>query len=472
MLPREVLIRFFFDLKTLLGEKFESEAVKRFQGKYPQYKVQKDSETGGVLFNLGGAFSEDVQQLSVEELLAIIMKQGKEIASSYGQLSAEQTRDVVLSVPPFWGNEKRERLRSVAELAGFRVLNVLSDLTAAAVDFASTRTFEKPQYSVFYGMGSIGASAILVKFSQHTNGSRVVEVLKSESDNVIGGQSFDFAIADYLADQFDKQKSAKTKEASNIRKNVRALTKLRLYANELKESLSAVESEDVNLESLDGDNDLVLTFTRQNLEEICDKLFQQAVAPLTRLLESIDNKKDVSYIELFGGGLRVPKVQSLLQKYDIPLGVHVNGEEGVAFGSAFYGAVQKKTVPVHILVTDPVTHTEATTALPSLSPSALKRSEERIRLVEEKEKQRERSVEAKNEFETYLYEAKDKVEEREKSKHISEAQKDELMGVLAQEEEWLGDNGNVNQVTADVYSSRLSELKTKLSSIAKLKEEL
>ena len=47
--------------------------------------------------------------------------------------------------------------------------------------------------------------------------------------------------------------------------------------------------------------------------------------------------EDVNGIELLGGGIRVPRVQEILQEklQKNELGVHLNGDEAMCFGSAF-----------------------------------------------------------------------------------------------------------------------------------------
>merc|ERR1712003_552173 len=50
--------------------------------------------------------------------------------------------------------------------------------------------------------------------------------------------------------------------------------------------------------------------------------------------------EEVDVIELIGGGMRVPKVQSSLKSVlgDRELGMHINSDESMALGAAFYGA--------------------------------------------------------------------------------------------------------------------------------------
>ena len=46
---------------------------------------------------------------------------------------------------------------------------------------------------------------------------------------------------------------------------------------------------------------------------------------------------DVDQVELLGGGIRVPKIQEILSTNlkKSELGVHLNGDEAMCFGSAF-----------------------------------------------------------------------------------------------------------------------------------------
>merc|ERR1712176_1509346 len=49
---------------------------------------------------------------------------------------------------------------------------------------------------------------------------------------------------------------------------------------------------------------------------------------------------EVDVIELIGGGMRIPEVQSILTDVldSKELGMHINSDESMALGAAFYGA--------------------------------------------------------------------------------------------------------------------------------------
>lgn len=82
-------------------------------------------------------------------------------------------------------------------------------------------------------------------------------------------------------------------------------------------------------------------------------MFDQLTKPIDKVLQ-IANKtiSDISIVELIGGGIRIPKIQSTLNEYfgAIEVGTHLNSDESMALGAAFHAANQShsfKVRPVH-----------------------------------------------------------------------------------------------------------------------------
>jgi len=83
---------------------------------------------------------------------------------------------------------------------------------------------------------------------------------------------------------------------------------------------------------------LQLTLRREDLEAAATSFFERVAEPATEVLAKAGLKSsDIDQIELIGGGIRVPKVMEKLEtalgRQD--LGVHLNGDEAMCFGSAF-----------------------------------------------------------------------------------------------------------------------------------------
>merc|ERR1711862_356215 len=136
----------------------------------------------------------------------------------------------------------------------------------------------------------------------------------------------------------------------------RAMTKLRLQANKVKHVLSANTDIPIYMESVYDDTSLSTHMTRAQLEEACADLLERAVTPVHDALASAKlTMENVTDIELIGGGMRVPKIQSELRKAmnDMVLGMHINADESMALGAASHGANVSTAFRVrHVGLTD------------------------------------------------------------------------------------------------------------------------
>merc|ERR1711862_815243 len=177
-------------------------------------------------------------------------------------------------------------------------------------------------------------------------------------DSTLGGQAFDNRIVEYLADEFNKQWDKKRGDGKqrDVREIPRAMTKLRLQANKVKHVLSANTDIPIYMESVYDDTSLATHMTRSQLEEAWADLLERALTPVHDALASAKlTMENVTDIELIGGGMRVPKIQSELRKAmnDIVLGMHINADESMALGAAFHGANVSTAFRVrHVGLTD------------------------------------------------------------------------------------------------------------------------
>lgn len=271
---------------------------------------------------------------------------GKEKGNTYGDIS-----DCVLTVPSFATQAERQALLDAAELAGFKVLSLIDENTASAVNFGMDKAFDEPQIYLFYNMGASSLQVSIVKFhsyevpeSKYSKKMKAVgsiEVLGKGWDMTLGGIEFDNRVVEYMADHFNREWRKARGHDKDIRDVPRAMTKLRLQANKVKHVLSANQEIPVHLDSLHDDMSLSLQMSRTQLEELCDDLMERAVAPVHSALATANlTLDDVTAIELVGGGMRVPKVQTGLSSLlgDKELGMHINSDESMALGAAFFGA--------------------------------------------------------------------------------------------------------------------------------------
>jgi hypoxia up-regulated 1 len=291
---------------------------------------------------------------SPEELTAMVLNYAEEITHHYGKEKGStygKIADCVLTVPSFATQAERQALLDAADLAGFKVLGLIEENTASALNFGMDKSYEEQQIYLFYNLGASSLQVSVIKFhsyevpeskySKKTKRVGSIEVLGKGWDATLGGLAFDNRLVDYMADHFNREWRKARGHDKDIRDIPRAMTKIRLQANKIKHVLSANQEIPVHMDSLHDDMSLIMHMTREQLEELCDDLMERAVAPVHAALKAANlTLDDVNVIEMIGGGMRVPKVQSGLSSVlgDLELGMHINSDESMALGAAFFGA--------------------------------------------------------------------------------------------------------------------------------------
>merc|ERR550539_116207 len=147
----------------------------------------------------------------------------------------------------------------------------------------------------------------------------------------------------------------------DLRKDNRAVQKLRREVEKAKRALSAAHQVRVEVESLFEGEDFSETLTRAKFEELNMDLFKGTLKPVQKVLEDSDlTKKDIDEIVLVGGSTRIPKVQQLVKEFfnGKEPSKGINPDEAVAYGAAVQAGVlsgEEDTGDVVLLDVNPLT---------------------------------------------------------------------------------------------------------------------
>merc|ERR1719313_2179023 len=164
----------------------------------------------------------------------------------------------------------------------------------------------------------------------------VFEVLATNGNTHLGGEDFDQRVMQYFI------KMLKKKKKIDLRKDKRALQKLRKEVERVKRALSSQHQAKVEIESLYDGEDFSETLTRARFEELNIDLFKKTLGPVGKVMSDAGLKKsEVDEIVLVGGSTRIPKVQQLLKDYFNGKTPNrgINPDEAVAFGAAVQGGI-------------------------------------------------------------------------------------------------------------------------------------
>ncbi|KAL0412719.1 UNVERIFIED_CONTAM: Luminal-binding protein 5 [Sesamum radiatum] len=314
--------RTIFDVKRLIGRKFDDPEVQRDMKMLPYKVVDKDGKPYIQVKIRDG----EIKVFSPEEISAMILQKMKETAESY---LGKKIKSAVITVPAYFNDAQRQATKDAGTIAGLNVARIINEPTAAAIAYGLDKEGDKNILVFDLGGGTFDVSVLSID-----NG--VFEVLATSGDTHLGGEDFDHRVMDYFV------KLIKRKYGKDISKDKRALGKLRKECERAKRALSSQHQVRVEIESLFDGVDFSEPLTRARFEELNMDLFKKTMGPVKRALEDANLKKsEIHEIVLVGGSTRIPKVQQLLKDFfdGKEPSKGVNPDEAVAVGAAIQGGI-------------------------------------------------------------------------------------------------------------------------------------
>jgi len=330
-----------FDAKRLIGREFKDSSVQH-DLKYFPFKVVEKSKKPHVQVETGSG----QKTFTAEEISAMVLVKMKETAEAY---LGKKVTHAVVTVPAYFNDAQRQATKDAGVIAGMTVMRIINEPTAAAIAYGMDKKEGEKNVLVFdLGGGTFDVSLLTID-----NG--VFEVVATNGDTHLGGEDFDQRVMEHFIKLYKKKKG------KDLRKDNRAVQKLRREVEKAKRALSSAHQVRVEVESLFDGEDFSESLTRAKFEELNMDLFRGTLKPVQKVLEDADmQKKDVDEIVLVGGSTRIPKVQQLVKEFfngkEPSRGI--NPDEAVAYGAAVQAGVlsgDTETGEIVLLDVNPLT---------------------------------------------------------------------------------------------------------------------
>lgn len=342
------VVAFMQDGERKVGEQAKRQAIvnpehtiysiKRFMGctydeslkdvnRMPYKVVKGDNNTCRV--NING------RQYTPQEISAMILQKMKKAAEDY---LGYEVKEAVITVPAYFNDAQRKATKEAGEIAGLTVKRIVNEPTAAALAYGLDRKGKDSRIAVF----DLGGGTFDISVLELSEG--VFEVKSTNGDTHLGGDDFDQKIINWLVEEFIKEQGV------DLRKDPRAMQRLKEAAEAAKIELSSQSQTDINLPYIVLDpvapKNLEKTLTRAKFEQLCDDLFERCLTPCRKALEDAKiSAGDIDEVILVGGSTRIPKVQEIVEKFfNRKPNRSVNPDEVVALGAAVQGGVLEGTV--------------------------------------------------------------------------------------------------------------------------------
>jgi len=313
-----------FDAKRLIGRDWGEKTVQHDIQFFP-FKVIEKNGKPHVKVNTGGGTGEKV--FAAEEISAMVLGKMKEVAEAY---LGKTVTHAVVTVPAYFNDAQRQATKDAGAISGLTVMRIINEPTAAAIAYGIDKKDGEKNILVFdLGGGTFDVSLLTID-------SGVFEVVATSGDTHLGGEDFDQRVMEHFIKLYKKKKG------KDIRKDNRAVQKLRREVEKAKRSLSASHQVRIEIESFFDGDDFSETLTRAKFEELNMDLFRSTMKPVQKVLDDSDlQKKEIDEIVLVGGSTRIPKVQQLVKEFfngkEPSRGI--NPDEAVAYGAAVQAGV-------------------------------------------------------------------------------------------------------------------------------------
>jgi molecular chaperone DnaK len=328
--------------ETLVGEPAKRQAItnprgtiysiKRFMGRRHS-EVQAEEKM--VPYEVVGGANDYVKvrvagkEYTPPEVSALILRKLREAAESY---LGHKVRKAVITVPAYFNDAQRQATKDAGQIAGLEVARIINEPTAAALAYGLDKK-KNEKIAVFdLGGGTFDISILDV-------GDGVFEVLSTNGDTHLGGDDWDEALINHIAEEFKKEQGV------DLRKDQMALQRLKEAAEKAKKDLSFQAQADINLPFITADQNgpkhLTMTISRAQFERLTDSLFERCRGPVMKALSDAKLKpSDIDEVVLVGGSTRMPRVQQIVKDiFGKEPHKGVNPDEVVAVGAAIQGAV-------------------------------------------------------------------------------------------------------------------------------------
>ena len=322
----------FDDGEQLVGKPAKNQAVQN-----PGHTVESIKRHMGVE---DYTVSLDGEEYTPEQVSAMILQKIKRDAEDY---LGEELEKAVITVPAYFSDRQRQATKDAGEIAGFEVERIINEPTAASMAYGLDD--ESDQTVLVYDLGGGTFDVSILEL-----GGGVYEVVATNGDNDLGGDDWDWAVIDWVADQFEAE------HGIDLREDRQALQRLTEAAEEAKVELSNRKETTITLPFIasdeDGPKDLEASLTRAKFESLTSDLVERTVGPAEQALEDAGyGKSDIDEVLLVGGSTRMPQVQ---EKVEEVTGQepkkNVNPDEAVALGAAIQAGVLSGDVDDIVLV--------------------------------------------------------------------------------------------------------------------------
>jgi len=312
-------------VKRFIGRRFSDAEVQK-ELKKLSYET-RERKDGSVEIKMGDKWHSPIEISSM-----ILQKMKLDAEEKIG----EKLESVVITCPANFDDSQRTATKTAGEIAGFKVLRVINEPTAAALAYGLGKKKEEKVVVYDFGGGTFDITILDIVPGEKED---TVEVLATGGEPHLGGNDFDQNIIDWIVKEFKKD------QGIDLSKDALALQRLKEASENAKIELSSAMETEINLPFITSDSagpkHLNYKFSRTQLESMNRDLIEKSIKRVEETLKEAKlSKNDINEVILVGGTTLIPAVRDAVKNlFGKDPNISINPEEVVAKGASIQAEV-------------------------------------------------------------------------------------------------------------------------------------
>lgn len=263
-------------------------------------------------------------EYTAKDLSAIMLRKLKKDAE---EALGGEIKNVVITVPAYFNDLQRSETVAAGVAAGFNVLRIINEPTAAAITYGINRS--NHQRLLVYDLGGGTFDVTILEISPDA-----IKVLATGGDHELGGKDWDDMLISHIVEQFQIEFGVDPTES------VEVYNDLAYDCEKLKKQLSSKESATISVRynGMRGR----YTITREKFEELTEAQLRSTKTMTEHVLSEAGlTWPDLDGALLVGGSTRMPMVENWVRQISGKEPLRgVNVDEAVSLGAAIQAGVE------------------------------------------------------------------------------------------------------------------------------------
>ena len=310
-----------YDIKNMLGKNFDDIELQR-DIKNSHFKVIKSNNNKP---KIEVEFKGETKTFFPEEIIAMILSQLKKYAKDF---LGRDINDIILTCPAYFNDYQRKALKDACKIAGLNIIKLIDEPISVALAYGLDNNNIECQNILIFYLGGKKLDVTILRII-----GNFIEIKGSARDMHLGGDNFDNKLIEHCIKEFYDYTGI------DISHNLKPKLRLKIECERAKKNLSSSSETCIDIDSLSEGEDLNVTVSRPEFEDMCEEYFKKFISVIEEALKNANLKKyNINDFIIVGGSTRIPKIQQILKEYFGKEPTNkIHPDEVIAIGASIQG---------------------------------------------------------------------------------------------------------------------------------------